>query len=337
MKNTRFLFLLLVLAVVAAVWWYDHGPLTLQGEIDRFVRQEALMSGSIAIASQGQISATFHAGAPDSESVDARRPIASLSKLLTAQTVALLVHDGVLQLSDRLSDQLPELPYANDAGYREITVQHLLQHTAGFDRSQSGDPLFEDALTVRGCDAAVQIAVARPLDYPPNQVTKYSNIGYCLLGMLIERVTGQSYEAAVIQRLLPHHEGDPLVLGRPAGVTPQKDAIFSSAALRSLGAAGGWFTDAETLAQLLGQDRGRDLALHPLRAELGHEFYYGQGWRVWATPYRRWTHYGAVPGIYAFAMQLPNTRIVVALFKGRPSSDESAATKLIDIFENRNL
>lgn len=341
MKKVRFLVLLLLLAAVGTVWWYQHGPLTLEGELDRFAREHALTNGSVVIARQGQIVAAFNVGEWHVELADAQRPIASLSKLLTAQTVTLLVRDGALQLSDRLSDRLPELPYANDAGYREITVQHLLQHTAGFDRSKSGDPLFEDTHTVRGCDAAVKTAVARSLDHPPGQITKYSNVGYCLLGMLIEQATGQSYEAAVLQRLMPRHKGERpggrLTLGSPAGSATKSGAMFSSTAWRRLGSAGGWFASAETLAQVLGQDLGGDLALLPLRTELDHEFYYGQAWRVWTTPYHRLTHYGAVPGTYAFAMQLTDARIVVALFEGRPSSDEDAAAQLIDIFENRFL
>lgn len=335
MKKIRLVVLLLLLMASGAVWWYDHGTLTLQGELNRFVRQQALVSGSIAIVRQGQITTTFEVGAPRAASPDAQRPIASLSKLLTAQTVALLVREGKLHLGDRLSDRLPELPFANDPGYMEITVQHLLQHTAGFDRGKSGDPLFENEFAPSGCTAAVQTAVARPLDHLPGQVTKYSNVGYCILGMLIERVTAQSYEAAVLHRLMPLGERDRLSLGPPESAAFPDNSVFSPAEWRGLGAAGGWFTNAELLVQLLEPVKSRDLVLKPLTAELHHAFYYGQSWRVWSAPHSRLTHYGAAPQAYAFAMQSPDAGVIVALFDGRPIDDENAAAKLIGIFESQ--
>lgn len=334
MKNARLLGLLALLVVVVGGWWYLNGPLTLKGELERFVRTQALKNGSIAIAHRGQIIESFEIGASRAEAGKTLRPIASLSKLLTAQTIVLLVRDGKIQLNDKLSDLLPDLPYAIDEGYSEITVQQLLQHTAGFDRSKSGDPLFEDGYRVRGCDAAVRTAVSRPLDNPPGRITKYSNVGYCLLGMLIEHTTGQSYESAVRFRLLQRGEDDRLTLGYAGKNAQNNDAIFSQADWRGLGAAGGWFTDAETLSRLLGAQRIPNLELPPISSETDKDFYYGQSWRVWLTPYHRWTHYGAVPGFYAFAMQLPDDWVAVAIFEDRPSDDESAAVTLIKIFES---
>jgi CubicO group peptidase (beta-lactamase class C family) len=337
MKKMKLPFLLTLLMLAVAVWWHDHGPLTLQGELNRFIRQQAVVSGSVAIARHGQIITNFEVGAAHAESTNVLRPIASLSKLLTAQAVALLVREGLLSLSDKLSDHLPELPYALDPGYREITVQQLLQHTAGFDRSESGDPLFSDSLTVRGCDAAIQTAVSRPLDHPPGQVTKYANVGYCLLGMLIERVTEQSYEEAVLQRLSPRGGDHQLTFGPPVKSQEKITAMFSTAAWRGLGAAGAWFANAETLARLLEPVQERDLVLSPLDNELDHAFFYGQSWREWMPPHRRSTHYGALPGSYAFAMKLSNASVVVVIFDGRPIDDEEAANQLIEIFKSRLL
>lgn len=332
MKKVRLFCLLLLLIAVSTVWWYEHGPLTLRGELELFVREQGLSRGAIAIARQGQVISKIQVGELEATPLDTQYPIASLSKLLTAQVVANLIIEGELHLSDRLFERLPELPYANDAGYQQITVRHLLQHTAGFDRSKSGDPLFNDDFSVRGCEAAARIAVSRPLEYEPGRATKYSNVGYCLLGMLIEQVTGQSYEAAMFQRL-PQDKVNRLVFGRPIEGGIKIDTQFSSTEWSGLGAAGGWFSDAATLAQLLEAARSSALGLHPLPSELNHAFYYGNAWRTWLPPHHRLTHYGALPGFYSFAMKLADEYVVVALFKGRPNSDEDAAIKLIDIFE----
>lgn len=334
MKKARLFFLLLLLMVVSAMWWYEHGPLTLRGEVERFVRDQRLGRGTIAIAHQGQVISLFQVGKLDAKSLDVQYPIASLSKLLTAQVVANLIGEGELQLDDRLFDHLPGLPYADDVGYQKITVRHLLQHTAGFDRGKTGDPLFKDDASVRGCEAAARIAVSKPLEHEPGQVTKYSNVGYCLLGMMIEQVTGQSYETVVLQQLLPQDKSNRLVLGREIEAGVKNDAQFSSSEWYGLWAAGGWFSDATTLVQLLGTAQQHDLVLLPLSAKSEQAFYYGKAWRTWLTPQHRLTHYGALPGFYSFAMKLANECVVVALFEGRPSNDEDAAAQLIDIFEN---
>lgn len=319
---------------VSTMWWYEHGPLTLRGEMENFVREQGLSRGTIAIAHQGQVISRFQVGKLDTKSLDVQYPIASLSKLLTAQVVANLIGEGKLQLSDRLTDHLPDLSYADDFGYPKITVQHLLQHTAGFDRGRSGDPLFKDDASVRGCEAAARIAVSKPLEQKPGQITKYSNVGYCLLGILIERVTGQSYEAVVRRQLLPQDKTNRLILGRPIDGDVKNDAHFSLSEWYGLGAAGGWFTDAATLALLLGTAWNHDLELLPLSAESEQAFYYGKAWRTWLTSQYRLTHYGALPGFYSFAMKLANEYVVVALFEGRPSNEEDAAAQLIDIFES---
>lgn len=336
MKKDR-LFLLLLLIVVSAIWWHGHGPLTLRGELERFAREQGLSRGTIAIAHQGQVISLLQVGELDAKSLNVQYPIASLSKLLTAQVIANLISEGELQLSDRLLEHLPDLPYANDVGYQKITVRNLLQHTAGFDRGKSGDPLFKDDSSVRGCEAAVRVAVSKSLEHEPDRVTKYSNIGYCLLGMLIERVTGQSYESAVLQRLLPQDNINRLVLGSPSRGSIKSDVQFSPSEWYGLGAAGGWFSDAVTLVQLLGAVSQRDLVLQPLPSELEQMYYYGQAWRTWLNPKHRLTHYGALPGFYSFAIKLADEYVVVALFEGRPSNDEDAAAQLIDTFESHLL
>lgn len=334
MKKARLFFLLILLTVAIAVWWYEHGTLTLHGGLEHFVQEQRLSHGEIAIIHHNKIISHFQVGDCDEKYFNAQYPIASLSKLLTAQVVVKLIGEGKLQLNDKLFTLLPQLPYANDAGYREITVQHLLQHTAGFDRSKSGDPLFKDDSSVRGCESAVRVAVSKPLEHEPNKITKYSNVGYCLLGMLIERVTELNYENALLQRLLPQENINRLVLGGPPTSDIKSGFQISQSDWYSLGAAGGWFSDAVTLAKILRYTPPRDLVLQPLPSELEHMYYYGQAWRTWLKPNHRLTHYGALSGFYSFAMKLADEYVVVALFEGRPSNDEDAAAQLINIFES---
>jgi CubicO group peptidase (beta-lactamase class C family) len=142
--------------------------------------------------------------------------MASLSKTVTAVAVLQLVQAGKLQLDDRvvavLADLGPRPDRITDPRVRNITVRHLLQHTGGWDRDRSGDPMFmpnaaEAARRQHGplppdCPTVLRDALERKLDFTPGEAFGYSNLGYCILGRIVERVAGTSYEAYVREHIL---------------------------------------------------------------------------------------------------------------------------------------
>lgn len=121
---------------------------------------------------------------------------ASLSKLITANATLGLISEGRLSLSDRLIDFFPELPALKDPRIDLITVEHLLRHQAGFDRLKSEDVMFKHHHRP-WCPYDLDNLAKVVLDFDPGKRQSYSNRGYCLLGQLIERVTGQSYRTYV--------------------------------------------------------------------------------------------------------------------------------------------
>ncbi|HKD89247.1 MAG TPA: serine hydrolase domain-containing protein, partial [Streptosporangiaceae bacterium] len=123
--------------------------------------------------------------------------IASMTKSFTATMVLLLRDQGALQLADPAEGYVPEL-----SGVRlvspdcpPITIRHLLTMTAGFttddpwgDRQQGLDPaVFARLLSSGGVRSA----------WAPGTVFEYSNLGYAILGRVIEAVTGEDYASAV--------------------------------------------------------------------------------------------------------------------------------------------
>src|SRR5262249_23747759 len=88
---------------------------------------------------------------------------------------------------------------------KKITIKHLLQHTAGFDSKRSFDPMFRPLVIAKDQNVKppakpmdiIHYMTKQKLDFDPGERYAYSNFGYCLLGRVIERITGQSYEAAV--------------------------------------------------------------------------------------------------------------------------------------------
>jgi N-acyl-D-amino-acid deacylase len=129
---------------------------------------------------------------------------ASIAKTLTGVAIAQLFENNQLRRSDRLVKILA-LRQAKDQRWNEITIEHLLHHCAGFDRTISFDPMFHFREVARERKVPYPIPhsllidymLDQPLDHEPGKKYAYSNFGYCLLGRVIEKVSGVSYEEYV--------------------------------------------------------------------------------------------------------------------------------------------
>ena len=145
---------------------------------------------------------------------DASRPMtpgtllrmASVSKLITAVGIMKLQERGKLVLDTPVFGPFGILDgydqYITDDNYYLITVEHLLRHQAGFTQ-KGGDPMFSTPSMMRAIGTAkaptqeqlTRYLLRRPLAYLPGTDQEYSNFGYLLLSMIIEKITGESYEA----------------------------------------------------------------------------------------------------------------------------------------------
>lgn len=131
--------------------------------------------------------------------------IASLSKPVTAAAVLKLVEDGRLGLDDKafaiLSDLPPPAGATVDPRLADITVRDLLQHSGGWDRDASFDPMFRSreiaaamgVPTPPDATTIIRYMLGQPLDFTPGTKYVYSNFGYAVLGRIIERTTGTAY------------------------------------------------------------------------------------------------------------------------------------------------
>ena len=118
--------------------------------------------------------------------------IASIGKMFTATAVGQLISAGKLRFDDTLAKILPEYPNVERA--RRITIRQLLGHTAGLG-DLFGDSAY-DAHRDYGSPLALASVVAnRPLLFAPGTGWSYSNEGYVVLGAVIEKVSGESYDS----------------------------------------------------------------------------------------------------------------------------------------------
>ena len=153
--------------------------------------------GSDVIVSKGYGLANVEWDVPSTPS--ARFKIASISKQFTAAAILLLEERGRLKIDDLVKTYLPDAPLTWD----RITLFHLLTHTAGFPGLQSPptgrQPPVESADgTVAGFVAAL---MQRPLESLPGERFNYTNSGYLILGHLIQKLTGQSYETFIRENI----------------------------------------------------------------------------------------------------------------------------------------
>lgn len=163
----------------------------------------ANVSASVAVMVDGRIvhQAAFGervVGSGDPVETTDRFRIASISKTITAIVTMQLVEAGLLALDEPVgplvADHLGLAVY--DADVRSMTVRELLSHTAGFPQHEG--TFFSNGAT--SCvDAATQGLRA---GVRSGNSFDYSNMGYCVLGLLVEAVTGKTYERVVYERLL---------------------------------------------------------------------------------------------------------------------------------------
>lgn len=122
---------------------------------------------------------------------------ASSTKLITAAAILRLVKQQKISLNDKLVHFFPELTRFKDERVLNISLEHLLNHSAGFDRlGVGGDPMFLSHKKP-WCPDNLSKLQSLQLVFSPGTKQIYSNLGFCLLGEVIHRVSGESYRTYI--------------------------------------------------------------------------------------------------------------------------------------------
>lgn len=185
-----------------------------------FVTEHRVPGAALAVSRHGKLIYARGFGYADVENKEPVQPaalfrIASVSKPLTAVAVMQLVDKGRLRLDDAVVDRMKLAPLVTagsrpDPRWNRITVRQCLQHTGGWDRDKSYDPIGK-AWDIAGAFGiqppvmpvhVVRYMMGQPLDFDPGERYAYSNLGYLVLGRIIEAVTGQKYETYVQREVL---------------------------------------------------------------------------------------------------------------------------------------
>ena len=165
--------------------------------VDSFLNFWSIHGASLAVSRNDSLLYARGYGMADSQTPmtpGTTLRLASVSKLLTAVGIMRLQEQGKLFLETPVFGPLGVLnqydSYIHDENYYLITVEHLLRHQAGFT-ARGGDPVFSPYPSL---DALLRKQLGRRLYFEPGTWQEYSNLGFLLLSLIIEKVSGKPYE-----------------------------------------------------------------------------------------------------------------------------------------------
>ncbi|GGI22686.1 serine hydrolase domain-containing protein [Bradyrhizobium guangdongense] len=281
---------------------------------------------SVAIGYAGAIVHQAAYGLADLEQNEAATPhhlfrIASISKMITSVTLFRLIEENRVKLTDRvfgpgalLGTDYGGPPYS--PGIDQITLEHLLTHTGGGWTNDNRDPMFSHP----HMDHAQLISwtlANRPLDHPPGQHYAYSNFGYCVLGRVIEKLTGRRYDEHVRSEVLARCGVTDMTI---AGNTreqrqPGEVAYYSRGEspygidVRRMDSHGGWIATPTDLVQFLMHVDGyarptnilRPHTIQTMTTAPSYSPDYAKGFCINRSD--NWWHNGSLPGTSTIAVR----------------------------------
>lgn len=312
-----------------------------------FQQQYRVPAMSVAISKRGRFVYDRPGGMGDRQDMmqaqqDTLFRIADLSKPITAVTIFSLIQAGKLSVNDKAFGpagilgtkygKTPFKPYVVD-----VTVDHLLTHTAGGWPADDSDPMFHN----NGWDESKLIASTIedvPLTSQPGTQWAYSNFGYCVLGRVIEQVTGQPYDAYVQANILApcgittmqiarnserHRAAEEVVYVGQYSEDPYKINIGR------MDSTAGWIASSTQLVQFLNHVAGAPdipallkpetirAMTTPVAAYPQGKVRYARGWMVADNGAGTWFHSGSLPGSTSLMARNPDGSCSAALCNTR--------------------
>ena len=286
--------------------------------------------------------------------------LASVSKQFTAAAIMLLVHDGKLSYDDCLTNVFPEFP----AYGRAITIRNLLNHTSGLPDYEDLMPAKyretekEEVLQIHDAEVLKLLESQSAAKFAAGSKWEYSNSGYVVLAMIVEKVSGQSFREFLQKRIfaplgmthtIAYEKGKNQVFHRAYGYARKASGWREhdqSATSATLGDGGIYssitdlqkWDEALRLHTLLTDEEMRP-ALTPVVPAHGQPYNpegrpaaYGFGWFL--NPYRnhkRMWHYGETVGFSTAIERFPDDQLTVVVLCNREDLNaEALALKVAD-------
>jgi CubicO group peptidase (beta-lactamase class C family) len=319
----------------------------MEGVATAFLKAHSIPGLSVAIAAQGHLVYEQGFGFADRDNGVKVTPsnlfrIASVSKPITSVTIFDLIERGKLNLEQIVFGSAGAL--RNDFGVppykpyvEEIRLKHLLTHTCGGWTNDGSDPMFRNP--GMNHKQLITWALANvPLTHPPGQHYAYSNFGYCIVGRIIERVTGQSYETYVREAILGRcGVSDMRISGNTQAERAPGEVMYYASDggnpytmnVRRMDSHGGWLAKASDLVRFLihvdGFPNPPDIlqlaSIHEMATPTIANPQYAKGWAINSVP--NWWHSGSLPGTTTIMVRTASGFCWAALANSRESGADT--------------
>jgi CubicO group peptidase (beta-lactamase class C family) len=286
----------------------------------QFMGSVLVARGSDVLLSKGYGSANLELDVPNTPKTKFR--LGSITKQFTAASILLLEERGKLKVGDPVKKYLPDAPAAWD----KITIFNLLTHTSGIPSFTD----FPDYAPTEPFPTTPEKLVARfrdkPLEFEPGARFNYSNSGYVLLGYLIEKVSGGTYERFAQENIFAplgmndsgYDSNSAIIMRRAAGYSPSSKGLINAGYIDMSipHAAGGLYSTTEDMSKweqaLFG---GRILSAASLQ-KMTQPFKddYAFGLHVETVNGRKEiAHGGSIEGFDTFMAYYPDSKITVVV------------------------
>src|SRR3954471_21948289 len=165
----------------------------IDGIVEAPIKAGKVAGASVAVVRRGETIVAKSYGSADLEldvpmPSDASFEIGSVTKQFTAASILLLAERGKLSVDDEVTKLLPDYPTHGE----HITIRHLLTHTSGIKGYPELREFGELMKLKKPRQTLVALFSGKPLDFPPGSALVYNNSAYFLLGLIIEKLSGQS-------------------------------------------------------------------------------------------------------------------------------------------------
>jgi CubicO group peptidase (beta-lactamase class C family) len=291
-------------------------------------------NGSILIARDGQVVLSKGYGMANVELEVPNTPqtkfrLGSITKPFTAIAIMLLQERGKLSVQDSICKYLSDCP----AAWQSITVHHLLSHTSGLAKHDKAGDYLKTAMMPMTLAQLIDSFKNKPADFKPGEKFDYNNNGYILLGYVIEKVSGQTYEAFLRENIFTplgmadsgYDNHDPIIKNRATGYRSESGKLLNAAYVDQSQpfSAGALYS---TTGDLLRLDRalynGKLLPQKTLDAMFtpvsGN---YGYGWFVNKQFNRRaMSHPGGLPGFASMITRYPEDKVLIVVLSNLENS-----------------
>jgi CubicO group peptidase (beta-lactamase class C family) len=360
MKNNSIILLLKLLCVSCLILQSTFNTVKGQTKTDQLdellnlYTEYGQFNGSVLISEKGEVIYKKGFGMANMEwdipnQSNTKHRLGSITKQFTAMLIVQLVEQGKLKLDVPIITYLPDYPKPNG---EKITIHHLLTHTSGIPNYTSFPDFFKNkSREPYSPDEFVKVFADSTLDFTPGEKFSYSNSGYFLLGVIIEKVAGKSYEEVLKENILiplkmkdtgyDHHN---VILKNRASGYERSGSSYINANYLDMSipyAAGSLYSTAEDLylwdqalytEQILPKEF-IELLFNPYISAFGSN--YGYGWVIGKAPIGNTTdslnvinHGGGINGFNTIITRIPYDKSLIVLLNntgGAPLNEMSIA------------